>query len=42
MPYDMTSRILAGFRLHTTTTRRPCIASSGTNLTSPLTTCGDG
>ena len=39
MPSDMTSRILAGFRLQTTTTRRFCICSRGTNLTRPLTTC---
>lgn len=39
MPSDMTSRILAGFRLQTTTTRRFCICSTGTNLTRPLTTC---
>ena len=39
MPSDMTSRILAGFRLQTTTTRRFCIWSRGTNLTRPLTTC---
>lgn len=39
MPSDMMSRILAGFRLQTTTTRRFCICSTGTNLTRPLTTC---
>ena len=39
MPSDMTSRILAGFRLQTTTTRRFCICSRGTHLTRPLTTC---
>lgn len=38
MPYDMTSRILAGFRLVTTTTLLFCIWSTGTNLTKPLTT----
>ena len=39
MPYDITSRILAGFRLVTTMTRLFCIWSTGTNLTKPLTTC---
>ena len=39
IPYDITSRILAGFRLVTTTTRRFCIFSTGTNFTKPLTTC---
>mmetsp|Transcript_37731 Transcript_37731/g.97920 ORF Transcript_37731/g.97920 Transcript_37731/m.97920 type:complete len:339 (+) Transcript_37731:247-1263(+) len=39
MPYDMTSLILAGFRLQTTTTRRFSMPASGTNFTSPLTTC---
>ena len=39
MPYDMTSRILAGFKLVTTTTLLFCIWSTDTNLTKPLTTC---
>ena len=38
MPYDITSRILAGLRLVTTTTLLFCICSTGTNLTKPLTT----
>mmetsp|Transcript_24466 Transcript_24466/g.53453 ORF Transcript_24466/g.53453 Transcript_24466/m.53453 type:complete len:248 (-) Transcript_24466:410-1153(-) len=38
MPYDMTSLILAGLRLHTTSTLRPAILSWGTNLTRPLIT----
>mmetsp|Transcript_40659 Transcript_40659/g.77602 ORF Transcript_40659/g.77602 Transcript_40659/m.77602 type:complete len:248 (-) Transcript_40659:488-1231(-) len=38
MPKDSTLRILAGLRLHSTSTRAPSMRSWGTNLTSPLTT----
>lgn len=38
IPCDSTPRILAGFRLHKTATKRFCKSSNGTNLASPLTT----
>ena len=37
MPEERTSLILAGFRLHRTTTFRCCISSTETNLTRPDT-----
>ena len=37
MPDERTPRILAGFKLHSTTTRLFSIFSRGTNLTSPDT-----
>ena len=39
MPWLVTPRILRGLRLHSTVTRAPSIASSGTNATSPLQIC---
>ncbi len=39
MPDDRTPRILAGFRLHTTTTLLFSIFSTGTNFTKPETIC---
>mmetsp|Transcript_26757 Transcript_26757/g.68147 ORF Transcript_26757/g.68147 Transcript_26757/m.68147 type:complete len:301 (+) Transcript_26757:836-1738(+) len=38
MAWLCTPRMAAGFRLHSTHTRRPCISASGMYLTSPLTT----
>jgi len=42
MPWLCTPRMVAGFRLHSSATRRPCISASGMNFTRPLTTCGAG